>query len=267
VGTPQILPEEENDMKPHACRLPASADVGTRARPYRAVALLLPFLASSLWPTLACGEDYLPLWIGNRWEYRGIAGSGETQLVKRMLDVWGSPKFVIDFKASTSNEGLENYWTTDDGDVLLWGWFRELENIGLLYQPGIRKVDPPLYVGKTWNDSIGVFLLPDTLFVGMFTIPHRVHEAGMLTVPAGTFFAFGIGQTNAFLPEFEDYALNGTHLEESERGGATEWYGDGVGKLQYDTDDLYQLVHFVEPTPVHDATWGRIKNAFRFTRK
>lgn len=222
---------------------------------------------STLAPLQAFTEEYLPLWIGNRWEYRGVGGAAETKLVNRTTSVWGTQTFVIDYEASTSNEGLENYWTTEaDGDVLLWGFWRSVEGFGGLYRPAIRVVDAPLHVGRSWSDSIAVYHLPDTLYVGTYRIAWRVFEAGLLAVPGGTFFAYGIGQTRNPMAGLGGYSLTGAALGPRADEEPTEWYSDGVGEIQYSTDDVYQLVFYIQPTAVDGTTWGRIKSCFLYVR-
>src|SRR5262245_19485316 len=114
----------------------------------RSSVLILLILATGLCAAPALAENYLPLAVGNTWHYAAIGGHSEDQVVTATHVVWGTPTYVIDYQNSSSNAGLENYWTTDGaGDVLLWGWWRELEGFGLLWQPPIPAVEGPLFLG------------------------------------------------------------------------------------------------------------------------
>jgi hypothetical protein len=145
--------------------------------------------------------------------------------------------------------------------VQLWGFFRNKEGFGALYQPPVRALEAPLVVGNTWSDVVSVYLLPDTTYAGSFAISWMVYQKGTLEVPAGTFFVYGIGTTAEPILRHggSSYSLNGTR-----NGGESEqWYSNGVGRVQYDTDTLYQLVFYEQPTAVTGVTWGKIKAHFR----
>jgi hypothetical protein len=121
-------------------------------------------------------------------------------------------------------------------------------------------VDAPLTDGKAWSDSIAIYTLPDTIYAGTYRISSQVYETRTLTVPAGSFFAYGIGGTYpSGSPVLAGYSLMGAAADERDAMQPAVWYSDGIGQVQYHTDDLYQLALYV-PTSVQGTTWGRIKS-------
>src|SRR5262245_22983282 len=162
----------------------------------RTFALLSIAVGAFMGTSRASAESiYLPLHIGNQWNYDG--GPGVEQVVRitgtRMIQ--GSETFVLTHTGNPVNLGLENYWTTGaEGDVLLWGFFRSNDNFGVLYYPPIPLVDEPLSQGKTWSHTANLTRLPDMMDLGPFTFDFEVYSEAPLSVPAGVFHAFGIGQ-------------------------------------------------------------------------
>jgi hypothetical protein len=206
---------------------------------------------------------YLPLAQDCTWSYTAQNGSAETQTVVGQRVLFGSAVTVIDYSQSTANEGLENYWTTEsDGDVLLWGFFRDGPSPwGQLYQPPIRVLDAPLFVGETWSGETFQYDLPDTIPAGSLTWDFRVYGEGQLTVPAGTFDTFGVGPDSLGTggPARAGFSLSGERIGDAagERS-ATSWWAPWVGQVQYRSDTTYQLASY-SVTPVARATWTTIK--------
>jgi hypothetical protein len=231
---------------------------------------ILCALLSALGFGAVLAEEYLPLGIDNFWEYDGVEGKHEVQTVTRTMLLWGTEVYVIEYSESTSNEGLENYWTTDpDGSVDIWGFYRTLDewgDWGYLYNPPIRVLQPPLYLGKEWTTTVGQYSLPDSSFSGWLDFTFCVVEEGLVTVPAGTYYAYGIEQCLAAvrgrpLPDW--VAIDGTSLDVPRARNPGNWWSGGIGCVQYSADDLYQLVQFNQPTPVTEVSWGRLKAEYR----
>jgi hypothetical protein len=214
-------------------------------------------------PALA-DPDYLPLQVGNTWSYEGSGGYAETMTVIGTTEVLGEVVSVIDYSASTSNEPLENYWTrASDGDVMLWGFFRDEEGgWGLAYDPPIRWVDVPAVVGATWACTTQVYALPGEIPEGEMVLEYTVWWGGVLSPPAGSFQAIGIGFADPWElgTKLRGYAPDGRVL--GARSEPSRWLSDGVGLVQYDYDALYELVSF-GTTPVDVATWARVKLLYR----
>jgi len=138
-----------------------------------------------------------------------------------MSTVWDEEVFVISYAPSTQNQGLENYWTTEpDGDVDVWGFWRPILEVGFIYDPVIRLVDAPLYLGKTWSQTVDVYTLPGPVYSGTIELTYEVLEEGTVVVSGGSYYSFGIGQNlPAGLPaEFPaTLALDGTELGMADR--------------------------------------------------
>jgi hypothetical protein len=242
------------------------------ARPQRTALLtvlcLVALFAVGVAPAVRA-QAYLPLTAGTTWVYQGTAGAHETQTVTGITTLLGHDYAVITYSNSTSNTGLENYWSTNaEGDVFLAGFNRALDNFGVVYDPPLLYVDAPLALGKTWSSSTTPYFLPGMTPQGPFTLGRAVYEETGLDVPAGHFATFGIGQYLVTGPALRlpaiaagQLALDGTLV--SPTGAANEWFAAGVGQVQYVVDDRYQLVSLGIPTPVAASTWGRVKAAYR----
>lgn len=215
------------------------------------------------------GETYLPLDAGTTWAYSGLAGENETVLVAGLMAWWGVETSVLEYHDSTQNEGLASYYTTDsDGSVMIWGFFRSVEGFGYLYYPPITLVAPPLHVGMTWSSEFDLYALPGTTYVGHYRAGFEVYQDGVVTVPAGTYEAFGIGlpDVGPDLPSgFESVSFDGVVRDARSRrpDASTDWWTDGIGRVQYITSDTYQLSSFESPTPLMPLSWGRLRLLYR----
>ena len=220
----------------------------------------LILMAVAILPHPCPAEEYLPLQLGNRWEYTSPEGD-ETREVTGTFDLWGEEVYVIGYPESVHNLGLENYWTTNvEGDVFVWGFWVDEEEWGVLYSPPIPVVDTPLYLDKTWSHTFDTYVLPDTTYAGQNEIGFRVYWEGVLSVPAGDFFAYGIGQYLPVGPGFlGDRCISGELAVDQHREEPTCWYSDGVGEIQYWTSDVYRLVDFGQPVAVAQTSWGAVK--------
>jgi hypothetical protein len=232
----------------------------------------LPILAlmSALVPSIADAQpDYFPLRVGNQWSYSGSAGGAEVQTVTGTTEILGTTVFVVRFSQSTNNEGLEDYWSVAaDGDVMLSGFFRSNEGWGFAYDPPVVLVHPPLAVGSQWIAPTTIYNLPDGTLFGDVTFGLQVYEEVVLTVPAGNFPAFGIGQ---FIPGSGTgsmpSSLQGQYTLTGERvagvSPATDWWTEGVGRPRYVSDQVYDLESYGIPTPSLASSWGSLKVLFR----
>jgi len=214
-------------------------------------------------------ETYRPFKLGNWWEYDGVHNEHEIQRVDRIDSLWGYPVYAVQYDESTGNDDLENYWTTEaGGSILLWGFYRELDSFGWIYDPPIIYVDAPLYMGKVWSCTSDVYDLPDTTYSQTFELTFRVYEEGIATVPAGDFYSYGVGYD--FVPyqrgnitkeagrkrnPIAEYLNSCRFLPNGERksdyqasmqqGSPMHWYSIDVGEVQYALGDTFQLVNFI----------------------
>lgn len=212
----------------------------------------------------AIAQEYLPLEPGNFWSYRDAAGLEEMQVVTGQVPIFDGHPYAIEYTKSPDNLGLVNYWSTEpDGDVLLWGYFRD--GWGYVYQPPVRVLDAPLNVGKTWSTTTLFYTLPDTVPYQSFDAGYTAYGEPVLTVPAGEFPSFGIGPSDpAAKADLQGrYTLWGTVISDKNTG-AEIWYSQGVGAVQYSYDHLFQLVTYTDhPVDVQISAWGSVKALYR----
>ena len=231
-------------------------------RPFVVMYLGLALCAASAGS--ASAESYFPLQLGNTWHYSSEKDGAEVQSISRTDVVHGRDVFVNSFVASKLNLGLDQYWFEGpDGDLFLVGFYRKLDGFGRLYDPPLLWLDAPLALGREWTSSSDVISLPDMTVLGTIQIGQRVYEAGPITVPAGTFEAFGVGQLIPRTDPMETLAstrLDGTRPTAGTN--ASEWYAVGVGEIQYGFG-AFQLTAYEVPTEALASTWGRVKRAYR----
>ena len=223
--------------------------------------LLAIFLLLGASPLYA--DEYLPLEIGNYWSYLSEGSLVETRVVSEQVTMFDQDVFAIDYTESPHNQGLRNFWTSgDDGDVFLHGF----ENgLGLYYDPPITIVDAPLYLGKTWTSTVDVYTLPDTAYYSTWDIKFSVLEEGLYQVGAGSFPGFGLGnpEPTSGSRQLKGYSFDGQILGAS-KSEADHWYSNGIGEIQYDTDELYYLEsHSGGTTPTASLAWDGVKALFR----
>ena len=80
--------------------------------------------------------------------------------------------------------------------------------------------------------------------------------------------AFAIAQGAMALDAVEAIGLlcrrrPGRGTSGSDRQGAIRWWSDGVGRVQYQSSDLYQLTSYDMPTPTFHTTWGAVKRLYQ----
>ena len=91
--------------------------------------------------------------------------------------------------------GLENYWLTAfDGSVLLAGFYRLADNYGYAYEPPIRLFPAPPVLGDQPFQPIAVYDIVTQSLLFSASVRYDVLEDVMLSLPAGTFHAYGIGR-------------------------------------------------------------------------
>ena len=216
-------------------------------------------------PPAARAQSYQPLQVGNQWVYSYLPGGSETKTVTGTVRVFGREAFVIRYGPSLDNEGLENYWSTSpDDDVLLHGFNRTLDpGWNFIYDPPVVMLDAPPALGGTWTQTVTWYTVsgPDTIPAGTFPLTYAVLEAGDLTVPAGTFYAFGIGTPPEIGARFASagaFTVTGDRI--TTLAVATDWWAEGVGLVR--TGD-YVLEAFGGPTGADAITWGGLKALYR----
>jgi hypothetical protein len=194
----------------------------------------------------AGGENYLPLVLGNRWEYALPGGDTEIQVVDRTDVVRGREVFVIAHTVD-GTPIQEDYWSAPDGDVLFHGYYRPIEDFGVLCDPPVKLVDAPLLSGSTWSTKSELFVLPDSLSVGFDSFAFAVVGIEKLEVPAGTF------TTTAIEP-----------LGSAEQGGGpidfpTRWVTSGIGTIRLGGPAPHDLETYSVVLAVLPTSWGAIK--------
>lgn len=232
------------------------------------IALVAAF-GPALLPGSASAGDWLPLATGNRWEYQGVGGAHQVETITGQTMVRGRVVSVKSY-AQGVDAGLQNYWLLDaDGSVLLAG-FTQPGGTSWAYEPPIRILPVPPVVGPKPLQPVSVYDLVTGLLVFSDNFQVDVTEEVTLTLPAGSFHAFGVGSLSPSRPALAkggSIALDGRRIPASgpsiASSGTTDWFSEGTGDVQYNTDDLYQLVGFGRPTPIASSTWGGLKRLYR----
>jgi hypothetical protein len=236
-------------------RHPSASRLNSPATPAAPLLLLLLLLGGLSLPALlvsAAGRDdlepdYLPLVIGNEWVYAIESGGTEVQKVDRELLVRGRPAFAITHRIDGGAPSLEDYWSTEGGDVLYHGFYRH-GDFGLLYDPPLLVVDAPLSIGATWSTESDLFLLPDSTYFSTETIDFTVLAEEMITVPAGNFLTYDIEQT---IPPQEARRVDRTFIR--------RWVAADVGMVRFDDLGLHELESYQVVLAVTPTSWGAIK--------
>jgi hypothetical protein len=211
-------------------------------------------------------QSYLPLATGNRWTYQSVNGLHEEHVISGTTTIQGRTVYVKSYLESTYNTGLENYWSEGpDGDLLLSGAYRSVEGWGWIFDPPLLFLDAPLVLGKPWTTRSTIYYLPDTSWGGPIEVTFAVFEDTTLVVPAGKFRAFGTGQSPmlAMAATTPNPSLSVDGAFRASSGAPSDWFAAGVGVVQFDSDDRYQLAEHELPTPVVATSWGRLKRLYR----
>jgi hypothetical protein len=240
----------------------------------RYLALLLGLATLACGPLTAVAQDYLPLAIGNQWYYENDLG--ETQLMTIIGDetILGVPTRVR--RQDATSDLFENFWTRGpDGSLYLHGARNLLDHVEWAFQPPLEMADAPLCLGKAWvTHDVQLYNLDGTPMGGdPLDYPLRVDFAGDVEVPAGAFYAFGVGFDPDSLkvrgPGGKVFDIYGRRLASAARRteiDITAWYSDGVGlvlqTIYADEQHPLELMWWNPPTPTVSTSWGRIKTLF-----
>jgi hypothetical protein len=225
-------------------------------------------------PSASLAQIYHPLHIGSQWEYFSVEEGDQTMTITGELTVLGTVARIR--LQQEMSQTYENYWTMDAaGNLYLHGARNYDGDFELAYRPPIKFVSSPLYLGKSWvTQDIHLFYLDGTPWGGEpFDYPLEVYTEGMVSVPAGEFYAYGVGSEYGPLPAFASrgsvYDLRGRRLtgESVRQGEASEWYAENVGEvlMSHFTDESlgFKLVSYDLPVPVQSLSWGRLRTLFR----
>ena len=226
-------------------------------------------ITAALAPSLAWSGDWMPLAIGNRWEYRGAtSGSHAVEQITGTFSLRGRVVAIKQYLEGI-NAGLENYWLLDlDGSVLLAG-FLTADGYGVAYEPPIRYLDGPPTVGAKPPQSITIYDLHTNEVLAAYSEEYDIMEDVVLNLPAGSFQALGMGLSPNSGPAVaarRALTLDGrvlTAVPSAVPGRVSDWFSEGVGVVQYDAGELFQLVGFCQPTPTLVSNWGALKRLYR----
>lgn len=223
-------------------------------------------IATALTPSLARSDSWEPLQIGNRWEYRGTGGSHQVEHITGTFTLRGRVVAIKHYDEGL-DAGLENYWLIDpDGSVLLAG-FTAADGFGVAYEPPLRYLNGPPAVGAKPPQFVTAYNLSTNAVEFADYLQRDITEDVVLSLPAGSFHALGSGQLAApALSARRVSTLDGRALPAAQPNGSgtlsTDWYSEGVGVVQYNTSDLFQLVGFGQPTATLASNWGAIKRLY-----
>ena len=239
------------------------------ARPM--VALLVFLLAG---PAQTAAGDWYPLDPGDAWEYIDGYGTHHFEIINGTRQLLGRTVTVRSYIGGI-DDSLENYWLTGgDGTILLGGFNNRQVSLALAYDPPVAMLVPPPTLGQTWSTHTVAYNLADMSVYNEFDYPLSVDEEVDLTLPAGTYHAFGIGApppaagraATVVLPSGHRLSLDGRSALSAPGAAstnATDWYAQGVGDVQYLAYSLNQPVNFSIPTPIAVASWGKLKRLYR----
>jgi len=214
--------------------------------------------------------DYQPLQLGSQWFYDNPVYGPHTMSITGEREVLGTMTII----RHQEEEGqiYENYWTSDEaGNLFLHGAYN-YEGVGAAYLPPIQVVAAPLYLGGAWvTEDIHVYDLDGTPWGNEpFDYRLRVYTEGIEQVPAGDFYAYGVGTEGGppavLARDGQTYDLLGRALSDDyvpAEDSPTDWYSDGIGEVMWGTTYLFVLVSYDLPVPVVPTTWGRIRSLFR----
>ena len=193
------------------------------------------------------GENYLPLVPGNTWTYSfGLGLPSEVQTVDPQIDVRGRPAYPI-VHTIDSTPVEEDFWSALDGDVFFHGYYRLIEDTGVLCDPPVKVVDAPLLPGESWSTTTELFLLPDSTSLGSATFTFASPGTELVDVPAGKFVAALIE------PIAIDSAAAGV-LSFPRR-----WAVPGLGWVRIANGGQRDLTNYSVVMPVLPTSWGMLK--------
>jgi hypothetical protein len=171
---------------------------------------------------------------------------------------------------------FRNFWTTnDEGDLFLHGAMNLSFPIAFAYVPPVQVLDSPLGLGRSWSTTVVVYFNLEGTGEpeGPFDFGYEVLSEGTVVVPAGSFYAYGVGpilgQPTVWVANMGAFALDGAFLG-GNYGGQTlgeieNWYCDGLGIPKMSVSGEFELISWEEPPPtgVEGQSWGQIKSLYR----
>lgn len=241
-----------------------------RLLPFQSLVPVLLVAASSfVRPQPVAADPWQPLDVGRRWEYRSVGGAHQVETIIGTLVLRGR-SVAAKYYAEGSDAGLENYWMNGaDGTVFLCGFSSPSAGLALAYEPPIAYLPGPPALGVSRTTNVTAYNIGDGTVNSSFAITCAVLQEADLSLPAGMFHALGTGQVAPVRPAIVTargtYSLDGRSLGGPSAGlgaAASDWYSDGVGDVQYQSTDLYQLIGFGLPTPATRSSWGAVKRLF-----
>jgi len=232
------------------------------------------FLLALVGRSVAFSYEYHPLAVGSHWEYYSTLHGAQSSSIVGEEVVLGVITRVR--RQVQPDQVWENFWSSDSaGNLYLHGGRNFTYPVEVAYAPPIKMVAAPLLLGKVWvTPGVRFCDLDGTPWEGdSFDFAFQVYTEGRLTVPAGEFYAYGVGPDTGPGLMFTtrqgtfDMFLQWVGDSQLTAGNATEWYADGVGVVQQcnDTNTEYAfhlLSYWLPPVSTQPTTWGRLKAMF-----
>src|SRR5712691_5245979 len=125
-------------------------------------------------PTPSLADPWMPLGLGTRWEYRGVAGSHQVETITGFPGLHGRT-VAAKYYSEGIDAGLENYWLlAPDGSVLLAGFNTPSAGLAVLYEPPIRLPPVPPVVAPGPFVSTTIYNLFTDAVLGVFPLRYDV---------------------------------------------------------------------------------------------
>ena len=240
------------------------------SRPFGLLGLVLLLI-----PARTCDAvSYHPLDVGTTWDYFSATEGDELVSIIGEREVLGALTRIR--RHVRPEDTWENYWSQDDGGNLFIHGARSITDpsFEVAYLPPIRMVDSPLYEGKTWvTEDVRLYDLDGNPWPDEpFDYPLRVYSEGIVAVPAGEFYAFGVGYDavdgrSAWVLRSGRDISGRLWRPDKGRDNTSHWYAVDVGVVQFfsgDAENPFRLVFFeVPPVGTVSTTWGRIRDLYR----
>jgi hypothetical protein len=204
-------------------------------------------------------------------EYVTPGGLRQVEMITGNTMVLGRLVWVKEYSVGP-DAGLRNWWLLGPtGDVQLAGFDSPALGLSLAYDPPITLCGGDPLAGDLWTTHVTAYELPAMSVYAVMDLTYGLLEQGPLALPIGPTPAFGVGQTAA-LPlaaatparcTLDGRRLPDTAQAASAASAATDWFSPGIGLVQYQTIDLFQLRSYGIVLPVKATTWGALKAARR----
>jgi hypothetical protein len=235
------------------------------------IPITLALLAVLTAPAAHAG-DWLPLIVGNHWDYVDGSSAAYSEQITGSISLLGRTVFVKSYIGGSDN-GLVNYWQSDASGVYLAGFDNASAAFALAYDPPIKWLAVPPALNAIWHTPAVAYELPAMTVFANLDIQLQVMEDVVLTVPAGNFHCFGVGQVpiagaqdGVVLSSIgQEFTLDGRRVRAGAQtlSDATDWYSDNVGDVQIRSSALWMLSSYGAPTATAASTWGAIKRLYR----